>query len=82
MTFVVHITVLEAPLFKMMIHLLRKAHLSALIQDEAPIKVPFKYVNYADVFSFTLAIESPENTGINEHAIELEEDKQPPYKPI
>ena len=27
-------------------------------------------------------MELPENTGINEHAIELIEDKQPPYGPI
>ena len=28
------------------------------------------------------AVELPENTGINEHAIELEEGKQPPIGPI
>ena len=27
-------------------------------------------------------MELPENTGINEHAIELVEGKQPPYRPI
>ncbi len=27
-------------------------------------------------------MELPENTGINEHAIELVRDKQPPYRPI
>ncbi len=33
-------------------------------------------------FSFDLAMELLENTGINEHAIELVEGKQPPYGPI
>ena len=70
-TFMVHIAALEAPLAGMAIHSLRAAQISALIEDEAPIKVPPKYADYADVFSFDLAMELPENTGINEHAIEL-----------
>ena len=54
----------------------------ALIQDEAPTKVPPEYADYADVFSFDLAMKLPKNIGINEHAIELQDDKQPPYGPI
>lgn len=34
------------------------------------------------MFFFNLAIEFPENTGINEYAIKLENDKQPLYIPI
>ena len=75
----VHIAALEAPLAGMLIHLLRAAQILALVQDEAPTKVPPKYGNYTNVFSFELAIELPENTGINEHAIELQEGKQLPY---
>ena len=78
-TFVMHVAALEAPLARMAIHLLREAHISALIQDEAPTKVPFEYENYADVFSFDLAMELPENTGINKHAIKHQDGKQPPY---
>ncbi len=41
-----------------------------------------EYADYADVFSFDLAIELREKTSINEYAIELVEGKQPPYGPI
>ena len=67
----VHVTALEALLAGMAIHLSQAAQILALIQDKAPTKVLSKYANYADVFSFDLAIELLENTGINEHAIEL-----------
>ena len=81
-TFVVHLAALEALLAGMAIHHSRAAQISALIQDEAPTKVTPEYADYADVFSFDLAMELPENTGINEHAIELQDGKQPPYGPI
>ena len=77
-----HVAALEALLAGMAIHLSRAAQILALIQDEAPIKVPPKYADYADIFSFDLAIELPENTDINEHAIELQDGKQLPYGPI
>ena len=54
----------------------------ALIQDKAPTKVPSEYVEYANVFSFNLAMELPKNTGINKHAIGLRDGKQPLYGPI
>lgn len=44
--------------------------------------MPAKYSDYANVFSFDLVIELPENTEINEHIIELIESKQSPYGPI
>ena len=56
--------------------------LVALQQDKVPTKIPLEYADYADVFSSDLTIELPENTGINKHAIELVEGKQPPYGPI
>ena len=37
---------------------------------------------FFQIFSFDLAMELPENTGINKHAIKLQDDKQPPYGPI
>ena len=56
--------------------------LAALQQDKAFTKIPSKYVDYADVFSPDLAMELLENTGINEHAIELIDGKQSLYGPI
>ena len=41
-----------------------------------------EYCNYSDVFLAENAAELPENTGINEHAIKLEEGKQPLFGPI
>ncbi len=41
-----------------------------------------EYSDSADIFSTDLAIELPKNIGINELAIELIEEKQPPYGPI
>ena len=41
-----------------------------------------EYSNYSDVFSAEYTTEFSKNTGINEHAIELEEDKQPPFRSI
>ena len=46
------------------------------------VTVPIEYLDFADIFSKKLANVLPERTGANEDAIELEEGKQPPYKPI
>ena len=81
-TFVVHVAALEATLAGMAIYPSRAAQILALIQDKALTKVPLKYADYADVFSFDLAMELSENTGINEYAIELQDGKQLPYGPI
>lgn len=81
-TFVVHIAALEGPEPAMSIHPFRAPLLAALQQDKAPTEISPKYAYYADVFPTNLAMELPENTGMNEHAIELIEGKQPPYRPI
>ena len=78
----VHRTALEAPLAGIAIYPSQAAHISALIQHEAPTKVPSKYTEYIDVFSFDLAMELPENTSINKYAIKLQDGKQPFYRPI
>ncbi len=44
--------------------------------------MPDKYTDFADVFSPKLATKLPEYTGINNHAIELVDDQQPPYGSI
>ena len=89
-TFVVYVAALEAPLTGMPIHPLQEAQvdggepiqIAALNQNEAPTKVPAEYSDFSDVFSAEEALILPEQTELNEHAIELEEGKQPPYGPI
>ena len=70
-TFVMHIAALEAPLVGMAIHPSQKAQILTLIQNKAPTKVPLKDADYADIFSFDLAIELIKKTSINKNAIEL-----------
>ena len=79
-TFVVHVAIRERE--KIPVHFEKQAQVGALLFDEAFTKVPAEYSDYSDVFSAENAAELPENTGINEHAIELEEGKQPPFGPI
>ncbi len=64
------------------VHPSRKAQIAHLKADEVPTEVPNEYADFADVFSPKLAAELPEHTGINDHAIELVDDWQPPYGPI
>ena len=59
-----------------------RAQVRALIFDKALIEVSAKYSHYSNIFSLENAVELPENTRINEHIIKLEEDKQPPFRPI
>ena len=54
----------------------------ALLFDETPIEVPVEYSDYCNVFSAENAAELPENTGMNEHAIELEKGKKLPFGSI
>ena len=60
----------------------RQAQIALLKAKKAPITVPIKYSDFANVFSEKLAAMLPEHTEINTNAIDLEEDKQPPYGPI
>lgn len=77
-TFVMYITALEA----ISIHSSPATQFVAWQQDKALTKMPSKYSDYADIFSFNLAIKLSKNTNINEYIINLIEDKQLPYKPI
>ena len=52
---------------------LRMAQIAHLKADEAPIKVPSKYADFADVFSSKLAAELPGHR-ISNHVIELMDD--------
>ncbi len=64
------------------VYLLRKAEIAHLKADVTSIEVPSEYVNFADVFSPKLAVELSEHIGINDHTIELVDDRQPPYSTI
>ena len=64
------------------VHPLRRVQRAHLKADEAPTEVPSEYADFADVFSPKLAVELPKHTDINDHAIELVDDRQPPYGPI
>ena len=59
-----------------------KAQVGALLFDKAPTKVPAEYSDYNNIFLAENTVVPPKNTGMNEHAIELEEGKQPPFGPI
>ncbi len=63
-------------------HLSRKTQIAHLKVDEVPTKVPSEYVDFADVFLPKLAVELPEHTKINNHAIKFVDDWQPPYSLI
>ena len=59
-----------------------KAQVGAILFDEAPTEVPAEYSDYSNVFLAKNAAEFPENIEMNEHAIKLEESKQPPFGPL
>ena len=65
---------------KITISLTRKAQMPLLLVK----KVTFlaKFSNFADVFLVESANVLLEQFGVNEHAIELKKQKQPPYRPI
>ena len=87
-TFVMHIAIKKQE--EMPVHSKRQAQIvaqsgaqvKALLFNIAPTEIPAEYSDYSDVFSAKNAAKLPENTGINEHAIKLEEDKQLLFKPI
>ena len=62
------------------IHPDRAARIAFLLTEE--VRIPDKYSDFADVFLEKKALVLPECTELNEHAIDLEDDKQPPYGPI
>ena len=59
----------------MPVHSKKEVQVGALVFDKAFIKVLAEYSDYSDVFSVENIAELPKNTGINEYAIKLEEDK-------
>ena len=67
---------------KIPVHSKKQAQVGALLFDEASTTVLAEYSDYSNVFSAENAVKLLENTEINEHAIKLEEDKQPLFGPI
>ena len=60
---------------EMPVHSKKQAQVGVLLSDKAFIKVLVEYSNYSNIFSAENAVKLPENTGINKHAIKLEESK-------
>ena len=60
----------------------RRAQITALVANKAPISVPTKYFDFADVLSPELASKLSEYTGINDYAFKLVDNWQPPYGSI
>ena len=79
-TFVVHIAICEQEVIP--VYSEKQAQVGVLLFDKAPIEISTEYSNYSNVFSAENTAELPENIEMNEHAIKLEEDKQPPFGPI
>ena len=62
------------------IHLDRKTQIASLLTKK--VKILDKYSDFTNVFSGKKALVLPECTEFNEHAIDLKDGKQPPYRPI
>ena len=62
------------------IHPNREARIAFLLTKE--VKIPDKYSHFIDVFSKEKALVLPERIELNEHAINLEDGKQPLYGAI
>lgn len=58
------------------------AQIALLLADKAFVKALFEYFDYIDVFLPEVTTELSWYTNINDHAINLEDDKQLYYKPI
>ena len=78
-TFVMHVAALAEPTI-MPIYSSCQAQVAVLTSGETGI--PAEYSDFSNVFSSDSAAELPEHTGINDHPINLLDDKQPPYGPI
>ena len=76
-TFVIYVASLNlAP----EIHLDKQAQIAFLLIEE--VRISNKYSNFADIFFEKKTLVLPECTELNQHAINLENNKQPSYRPI
>lgn len=63
-----------------MIHLTKKAQIALMLAKK--IKISTKCSNFLDIFLEKKALVLLKITKLNQHSIKLQEDKQPPYRPI
>ena len=75
--FVLH---MAAPSVNSNVLLFWQAQIASL--DVEKITIPAEYLDYTNVLSPDSAAELPKHTGINNHLINLIDDKQLPYGPI
>ena len=80
--FVVHIVSLENPSQKSDVHPSCRAQIAALVANEAPTLISTEYSDFTDIFSPKLALKLLEHTRINDYAIKLVDNQQPPYGPL
>ena len=63
-------------------HSKKQAQVGALLFNKAFSEISAKYPNYSKIFLMKNIAEFPKNLEVNKYTIELEEDKQPPFRPI
>ena len=78
-TFMMHVAALAEPT-TIPIYPSHQAQVVALMSKET--RIPAEYSDFSNVFSSDSAAELPEHTGINDHSIDLLDDKQLLYGPI
>lgn len=66
----------------MIVHFCQRLEIVSLKINEALVFVPFKYTDFADIFSKNLDVELSKYNRINDYAIKLIKGYQPPYGPI
>lgn len=76
--FVIYVAVLST----LLSHPSQKAQLGLLLANEASNEISSKYSDSTDIFLPDLTIEFSEYINMNNHIIELEEDKEPLYSLI
>ena len=76
-TFVVHIASLSSPSNDQEnnVYLFCRAQIATLVANKATTFIPTEYSNFKDVFSLKLALKFHKYTWINDHAIELIDER-------
>ena len=67
---------------EMPVHFKKQVQVETLLFNKALTKVLAEYFDYNNIFSTKYVVKLSENTGMNEHTIKLEEDKQLLFGPI
>ena len=75
----VHIAFLESPSKESNVFLSCRAQIAALVANESSTSISIEYSDFVDIFSLELVSKLLEHTRINDYAIELVNNQQPPY---